>query len=77
MSPGSQSLGPFFMIRETQEDNMDTRYASPECYTSSPSNDTETGNQPSVMEHHTLEDQKGKAFLLCEADGEPHLLFIH
>lgn len=65
------------MIRETQEDNTDTRYSLQQYYTSSPSNDTETGNQPSVMEYHTLEDQKGKAFLLCEADGEPHLLFIH
>lgn len=60
MSPGSQSLGPLFMIRETQEDNMETCYSSPKCNTSGPSNDTETGNQPSVMEHHTLEDQKGR-----------------
>lgn len=40
---------------------METHYSLPEYYTSGPSNDTETGNQPFVMEHHTLEDQKGRA----------------
>lgn len=40
---------------------MGTSYSSPKCNTSGPSDDAETGNQPSVMEHHTLEDKKGRA----------------
>ena len=40
---------------------MGTSYSSPKCNTSGHSNDAETGNQPSVMKHHTLEDEKGRA----------------